>query len=142
RSRQSRDRPSRALLVEGPAELREPPRLSDHESTELENPRLEHERELPAREIAEVRLDVSAVCEVEHLSVDLVTCLLDRSGDDFGEQALLVGEVLVDGLFRDTGQRCDLVHAGAAVAVPEKGLAGCLEDCRPLAARPAWGGNA
>ena len=54
-----------------------------------------------AGQVAQLGLEVAAVLSSRHLVVDRVAGLVDRAGDDLGEQALLVGEVLVDGLLRD-----------------------------------------
>src|SRR5262249_45511581 len=60
---------------------------------------------------------------------------VDRRSHDLGEEALLVSEVLIDGLLGDGGQRGDLVHARAEVAVAEEHRAGRLENRIVLAHR-------
>src|SRR5215218_6459612 len=92
------DRASGAALVERAAQLRKAARLADHQAAQLQQPGLHYPRELAACQVAEVRLDIAAVREVEHFLVDRIADLVDRADHDLDEQALLVGEVLVDGL--------------------------------------------
>jgi len=68
--------------------------------------------------------------------MDAVAGFVDRGEDDLGEEALLVGEVLVDGLLRDRGERGDLVHARAEIALAQEHRGGRVEDRRALACRP------
>ena len=104
------------------------------------DPRLHHQRELPAGQVAQVGLEVAAVLRARApRRWTGVARLVDRAHDDLGEQALLVGEVLVDRLLRDAGGGGDLVHARAAVAVPQERRRwpprGSPAACAPTAGR-------
>src|SRR5262249_60891253 len=59
----------------------------------------------------------------------------DVAEDDLAEQPLLVGEVLVHGLLAHRGQRRDLVHAGALVALAQEQNGGRFHDRLVLAGR-------
>jgi hypothetical protein len=134
---QSVDRSFGAALGERPAELREAPRFADHQTPQLQEPRLHHHRELAAGEIAESHLEVAAVIDVEDDLVDRVADLVDRRRNDLNEQPLLVVEVLVDRLLRDRGQCGDLVHAGPEVSLSQEYGRGRRQDCPMLAGRLA-----
>ena len=129
-------RPSRTTLVEDPTELGEAAGLSDHEPAQLQQPGLHHPRELTAREVGQVSREVARVLEAQDFGVVGVADLVDRGDDDFKEQPLLDREVLVDGLLRHPGDRGDLVHGRAEVAVAKERRRRGLEDCLALAGRP------
>jgi hypothetical protein len=99
----------RTPLVEGATEFGESIRFADNEPTEPQYSPLHHERELPLCWVTQIGFEVAAVLEVAYLVVDRVAGLVDGADDDFREEVLLVGEVLVDGLLGDGGKRRDLV---------------------------------
>ena len=96
--------PPRTALEVGAPELGK--RLRDDQPAELEQLRTHHDRDEPAGEGAQVGLDVH-VPEGGDQIVEGLPDLVDRRERDRLEQALLVGEVLVDGLLRDAGDRRD-----------------------------------
>src|SRR5262245_28895131 len=61
--------------------------------------------------------------------------LTNRAEDDLGEEPLLVGEVLVDGLFGDGGQGGHLVHGGAEITAAEEDRSRRLHDRLALPCR-------
>lgn len=76
--RQRGDCPLGATFVEGAAELREAPGLADDQPAQLQDPGLHHDRELPACQVAKVRIDVAAVLEGEHLVGDRVADFVEE----------------------------------------------------------------
>ena len=136
RARERLDRAPGPALVVGAAELRKAAGLADHETAQREQPRLHDGLELALGQCAQVRLDVAAVAQAQDVLVVRVADLVDSARDDLREQALLVGEVLVDRLLRDPGTRRDGVDVGAEIPPFQEYVRGGAENGRTFVGGP------
>ena len=85
-------------LVEQEPQIREATCLGDYQAAQLHDSWLGHLGKQRLREVAQVCLQVAAVAEAGHLLGNGVGDLGHGVSHDLAEQALLVGELLVDGL--------------------------------------------
>jgi hypothetical protein len=131
---QDRQDAAEAPLEPGPADFGEAIRLRDHQPPQAQHVGLKEATQESvgeaAQRFAHVLCVVQAAADRLRQPVDHLHGLVE---DDVGEQALLVGEVLVEGLLGHRSPRGDLVRGGAEVAVPQEHLGRRLDDRLPPA---------
>jgi hypothetical protein len=104
-------------FIEGLAQFREAARLADHHATKLHKPWGQDDAELPKGVVFKVGVQVAARRQFWDDAMHRVAARVGQTRHDLEKQRLLAGELLVDRLFRDVGQDCDLIHAAAEIAV-------------------------